>query len=164
MKAYLKLMDIVALIEEIVLAIATLMVLILTFGNVIARYVFSHSWGFTEEIVVAVFVLISMLAAGVAARTGDLVNLALIPDLVGPIAKKVLNVISTIICVIYSILLAWTGMGRVKADGTLSPILHIPKSIFWGFIVIGAIALVLHFIENCIVYCTSDLTEKKEEE
>lgn len=74
MKVYKKIMNVITKIEDIVLALASLLVLVLTFGNVIARKVFQHSWGFTEEIVVAVFVLISLLAAGVAARKGELVN------------------------------------------------------------------------------------------
>lgn len=163
MKVYKQIMNVVALIEEIALAIATLLVLVLTFGNVIARYVFHHSWGFTEEIVVAVFVLISMLACGVAARSGDLVNLGLIPDLVNAKGKKVLNVISTVICVIYSMILTYEGFLKMTSDGKLSPILHIPYSIFWSFIVIGGVSLILHFIEHCITFCTSDLDKKEEE-
>ena len=69
MQVYRKIMGVITLIEEVALALASILVLILTFGNVVARYVFHHSWGFAEEIVVAVFVLISLLAAGVAAGT-----------------------------------------------------------------------------------------------
>ena len=68
MKVYRKIMQIITKIEDIVLAISVFGVMALTFGNVIARKIFQHSWGFTEEIVVAVFVLISLLGAGVAAR------------------------------------------------------------------------------------------------
>ena len=150
MQVYKKIMRCITLIEEVVLALASILVLGLTFGNVVARYVFHHSWGFAEEIVVAVFVLISLLAAGVATGTGDLVNLALLPDHVGYGTKKVLKVISTVIGVIYSLILAWQGVGRMIADHTFSPILHISKSIFWFFVVIGGISLALHFIENCI--------------
>jgi len=162
MQVYKKVMGVITLIEEVALALASILVLGLTFGNVVARYVFHHSWGFAEEIVVAVFVLISLLAAGVAAGTGDLVNLALLPDHVGPGTKKVLKVISTVIGVIYSLILAWQGFGRMTADHTFSPILHISKSIFWSFVVIGGISLALHFIENCIVFCISD-PERKED-
>lgn len=156
MQIYKKVMRIITWIEEIVLAIASILVLVLTFGNVIARYIFHHSWGFAEEIVVAVFVLISLLAAGVAARTGDLVNLALVPDNVEPKTRKVLHIISTIIAVIYSLILAWQGFGRMLADHTYSPILHINKSIFWSFVLIGGVSLALHFIENCIDFCVQD--------
>ena len=158
MQVYKQIMRVITLIEEVVLALASILVLGLTFGNVVARYVFHHSWGFAEEIVVAVFVLISLLA--VAAGTGDLVNLALLPDHVGPGMKKVLKVISTVIGVIYSLILAWQGFGRVMADHTFSPILHISKSIFWSFVVIGGISLALHFIEHCIDFCGRDLEGK----
>lgn len=153
MKIYKMIMDIITKIEELVLAAATLLVLVLVFGNVIARYVFRHSWGFTEELTIAVFVLISLLAAGVAARTGDLVNLGLLTDNVGMGARKVLTVVSTVICVIYSVILAYEGYGRVVAVNTYSPILHISTKIFWSFVLIGGISLMLHFIEHCIDFC-----------
>ena len=162
MKVYKQIMNVVVKIEELVLVLATILTLVLTFGNVVGRYVLGHSWGFTEEIVVAVFVLISLLASGVAARTGELVNLALLTDNVGPRAQKVLNVISTIICCIYSLVLAYEGWGRVMNDNTFSPILHIPTKVFWSFVVIGGISLVLHFIENSIDFCMSDLSKEEE--
>ena len=161
MQIYKKIMHIITVIEEVVLALASVLVLVLTFGNVIARYIFHHSWGFVEEIVVAVFVLISLLAAGVAARTGDLVNLALVPDNVGPGTRKVLHVISSVIAVIYSLILAWQGLGRMKADHTFSPILHINKSLFWFFVLAGGVSLALHFIENCIDFCMQDNTKEE---
>lgn len=160
MKIYKLIMNIVTRLEELVLALATLLVLGLTFGNVIARYVFHHSWGFTEELTIAVFVLISLLAAGVAARTGELVNLGLLPDNVGPGGKKVLNVISTVVCTIYSIILAYQGYGRVVSVNTSSPILHISTKVFWAFVLVGGISLALHFIENCLDFCLSKEDEE----
>lgn len=156
MKVYKQIMNIITKIEELVLALATLLVLVLTFGNVIARKVFNHSWGFTEEIVIAVFVLIALVAAGVAARSGDLVNLGLLPDAVDLRGKKILSVISTVISVIYSIILAYQGWGRVVAVNTFSPILHISTKIFWSFVLIGGISLALHFVENCLDFCLSN--------
>lgn len=167
MKAYKKFMNVVVKVENVILDISMLLVLVLTFGNVIARKIFQHSWGFTEEIVVAVFVLLSLLAAGVAARDeGGLVNLGLIPELVKPKTNKVLKVISTIICLIYSVILTFEGINRVITDGTSTPILHIPKAYFWIFVVIGGISLILHLIENCILFLhesDADIQAEKEE-
>ncbi|MEE3420406.1 MAG: TRAP transporter small permease subunit [Lachnospiraceae bacterium] len=155
MKAYKKCMGVVLMIENVVLALSMLLVLVLTFGNVIARKIFQHSWGFTEEIVVAVFVLLSLLGAGVAARQdGGLVNLGLVPDMAKPRGKRGLNLASTVICLIYSVILTIEGIGRIIADETMTPILHIHKAWFWGFVVVGGISLCLHFIENCIDYQT----------
>ncbi len=165
MNVYKKIMGVITAIEDIVLILALVLVVVLTFGNVVARYVFNHSWGFTEEIVIAVFVLLSLLAAGVAARKpGGLVNLGLLADNVGLRAQKVLHVLSTIACVFYSLLLTYEGWGRMMVDQTLSPILHIPKIIFWSFVFIGGISLTLHFVENCILFCFDNPAEKDRKE
>lgn len=150
MRTYKKIMNAVTVVEHFVLAVSLLLVLVLTFGNVIMRKVFQHSLGFTEELTVAVFVLISMLAAGVAARSGELVSLTILPDALDRNGRKVLNLIRTVCCVAYSALLTVEGLGRMAADSTYTPILHIAKSLFWGFIAVGGISLMLHFIENCI--------------
>ena len=162
MKVYAKIMKVITAIENFVLAVSMILVLVLTFGNVVARKIFHHSWGFTEEIVVAVFVLISLLAAGVAAKDGGLINLGLITEHVGYRIQKVLHIISTVICVIYSGILTYEGWGRIQADHTFSPILHISKTVFWSFVVIGGISMALHFIQNCIEFCISGKGEEGE--
>lgn len=160
MKIYKKIMGIVVKIENAVLALSILLVLVLTFGNVIARKIFQHSLGFTEEITVAVFVLISLLGAGVAARDGGLVNLSLIPDRLGKKGKNVLQILSTVVCLFYSVVLTAEGINRVRVDHTLSPILHIPKSFFWIFVVIGGVSLTLHFIENCLDFLKQSVSSQ----
>ena len=76
MKVYKKLMNALAAVEKIVLVISTLLILVLTVGNVFSRKVIHRSWSFTEELVVAVFVLITLLAAALACREkGGLVSL-----------------------------------------------------------------------------------------
>ena len=161
MEVYKKIMRVVTLVEKIVLVLSLVLVLALTFGNVVARKVFNHSWGFTEEIVVSMFVLLSLLAAGVAAEHAELVNLSLVTEFIGLKGKKVLKVIGTVFCVAYSLILTAQGIDRMSVDHTFSPILHISKTVFWSFVVIGGISMALHFIENCIVYCVEEKEEKK---
>ena len=60
MKGYKKLMDFVALVEKAVLAATMILILVLTVGNVFSRKVIHQSWSFTEELVVAIFVLTSL--------------------------------------------------------------------------------------------------------
>ena len=68
MKVYKKLMNALAAVEKIVLVVSTLLILVLTVGNVFSRKVIHRSWSFTEELVVAVFVLITLLAAALSCR------------------------------------------------------------------------------------------------
>ena len=54
MKIYKKIMNALAAVEKIVLVISTLLILVLTVGNVFSRKVIHRSWSFTEELVVEV--------------------------------------------------------------------------------------------------------------
>lgn len=74
MKGYKKLMDIVAMVEKTVLVVTMILILVLTVGNVFSRKVIHQSWSFTEELVVAIFVLITCWR-GAVAREGGLVGL-----------------------------------------------------------------------------------------
>ena len=73
MKTYKKIMNGVAMVEKLILVLATILIVVLTVGNVLSRKLLHQSWSFTEELVVAVFVLITLMAAALAARDGELV-------------------------------------------------------------------------------------------
>ena len=63
MKGYKKVMEFIAGMEKVILVLSTVLILILTVGNVLSRKLLHRSWSFTEELVVAVFVLITLVAA-----------------------------------------------------------------------------------------------------
>lgn len=157
MKAYKKLMNVVAAIEKIILVITMLLILALTVGNVFSRYVIHRSWSFTEEIVVAVFVLITLLAAALACREGELVNLTLVTNSLPEKTKKPLMILVTVLCVIFSLILFKYGLDKVITqleNGKRTFVLNWPEWIFWSFVPIGAGCMILHFIEYCIDFCT----------
>ena len=62
MKTYKKIMNGVAMVEKLILVLATILIVVLTVGNVLSRKLLHQSWSFTEELVVAVFVLITLMA------------------------------------------------------------------------------------------------------
>ena len=147
MKVYKKLMNALAAVEKIVLVISTLLILVLTVGNVFSRKVIHRSWSFTEELVVAVFVLITLLAAALACREkGGLVSLTLVTDRLSAILFKY-------------------GMDKVLtqlANGKRTFVLNWPEWIFWSFVPIGAGCMILHFIEYCLDFCLKKDDEKED--
>lgn len=162
MKAYKKLMNTIAAIEKMILIVTMLLILVLTAGNVFSRYVIHRSWSFTEELVVAVFVLITLLAAALACRDGELVNLTLVTDRLPEKLKKPSVILTTILCVIFSLLLFKYGMDKVLTqltNGKRTFVLNWPEWIFWSFVPIGAGCMVLHFIEYCVDFCTNGKEE-----
>ena len=96
MKGYKKLMDFVALVEKAVLAATMILILVLTVGNVFSRKVIHQSWSFTEELVVAIFVLITLLGAALSAREGGLVGLNLVTERLPKSCKKPVIILITL--------------------------------------------------------------------
>ena len=113
MKVFKKIMNAVAAVENCILVVSTLLILILTVGNVFSRKVIHRSWSFTEELVVAVFVLITLMAAALACREGELVNLSLVTDRLPKKLKKPSVILSTVLCIIFTAILFWFGMDKV---------------------------------------------------
>ena len=164
MKVFKKIMNAVAAVENCILVVSTLLILVLTVGNVFSRKVIHRSWSFTEELVVAVFVLITLMAAALACREGELVNLSLVTDRLPKKLKKPSVILSTVLCFIFTAILFWFGMEKVLTqleNGKRTFVLNWPEWIFWSFVPIGSGCMILHFIEYCIDYCTDKI--KKED-
>ncbi len=156
MKIYKKIMNAVAAVEKVILCFSTLLILILTVGNVFSRKVIHRSWSFTEELVVAVFVLITLLAAALSARDGELVSLTLFTDRFPKSWKKPSVVIITILSLVFAGVLFYYGMDKVLtqiANGKRTYVLNWPEWIFWSFVPIGAGCMILHIIEYCLDFC-----------
>ena len=153
MKVYKKIMNGLAFVEKLVLVLSTILIVVLTVGNVLSRKVLHQSWSFTEELVVAVFVLITLLAAALAARDGELVNLSLLPDRLAAKARRILLVVNTAFSVAFTVVLFKYGMDKVLtqlANGKRTFVLNWPEWIFWSFVPIGAACMTLHMIEYLI--------------
>lgn len=157
MKTYKKLMNALAGLEKLVLEIATVLILVLTVGNVFSRKVIHQSWSFTEELVVAVFVLITLLAAALACRDGELVNLTILTDRLPAQVRKVFLLFNTILSVAFTAVLFKYGLDKVitqMQNGKRTFVLNWPEWIFWSFVPIGSVCMILHFIEFCLDVCT----------
>ena len=167
MKFYKKVKDIIAGLEKWTLVLSTLLILVLTVGNVLSRKVLHRSWSFTEELVVAVFVLITLVAAALACREGELVSLPLLTDRLPEKTRKPIAVLITVLAVIFTAILFKYGMDKVLTqleNGKRTFVLNWPEWIFWSFVPIGAGCMVLHFIEYCVDVCTDFKYAKKKEE
>lgn len=167
MKFYKKVMDFIARLEKWTLVLSTLLILVLTVGNVLSRKVLHRSWSFTEELVVAVFVLITLVAAALVCREGELVSLPLLTDRLPEKTRKPIAVIITVLAVIFTAILFKYGMDKVITqleNGKRTFVLNWPEWIFWSFVPIGAGCMVLHFIEHCVDVCTDFKYTKKKEE
>ena len=163
MKGYKKLMDFVALVEKAVLAATMIMILVLTVGNVFSRKVIHQSWSFTEELVVAIFVLITLIGAALSAREGGLVGLNLVTERLPKSCKKPVIILITLFSVAFTAVLFKYGLDKVitqMQNGKRTFVLNWPEWIFWSFVPIGAACMILHFIEFYLDSCGKEDNDK----
>ena len=150
MKAYKKIMDVVAELEKIVTSVILVFVTALTFVNVLVRKLTDSQFAWTEELVINLFVLLIMLGCGLFAREGSLISLSLIFDRLKVKGRKVFVTIITVANTAFWIILLKTGYEKVltqMANGKLTSSLGWHEWIFTIFLPIGAVFLILHTIE-----------------
>lgn len=164
MKVFKKLMDVLAMLEKLALVVSTIIILVLTVGNVFSRKVIHQSWSFTEELVVAVFVLITLVAAALACREGELVSLTLVTDRLPASLRKPVLFLNTALSVFFTAVLFKYGLDKVitqMANGKRTFVLNLPEWIFWSFVPIGAACMILHFIEFFLDNCMDNKEDVK---
>ena len=159
MKAYKKLMDIVAELEKIVTSVILVFVTILTFANVWVRYLTTSQFAWSEELTINLFVLLIMMGCGLSARDGSLISLSLVFDRLGVMGKKIFVAIITVANCAFCAIIFKTGIDKVitqMANGKKTPSLLLPEWMFTIFLPIGAVFLILHTIEYCIDVWTNN--------
>ena len=150
MKAYKKIMDVVAELEKIVTSVILVFVTALTFVNVLVRKLTDSQFAWTEELVINLFVLLIMLGCGLCAREGSLISLSLIFDRLKVKGRKIFVAIITVANTAFWIVLLKTGYDKVlsqMASGKLTSSLGWHEWVFTIFLPIGAVFLILHTIE-----------------
>lgn len=153
MSVYKKIMNGITRVEELVLVLISVLVTVITFGNVLSRFVFHSSFSWSEELVINVFILLIMLGCALSTRDGSMITLSLVFDNVGVTGKKILTVIDTIANVAFYVVLIGTGFQKVASQlktGKETFSLGWPEWIFTILLPIGAIFLVLHAIEYLV--------------
>jgi TRAP-type C4-dicarboxylate transport system permease small subunit len=162
-RAYKKVMSGLVWVEKLILCLVTVLVTGLTFANVCSRYVFHASLSFTEELVVAVFVLMSLMGAALCAREENgLISMSLFTGFMSRKWQRVFNVFLAIVSIAFCIVLFKTGLDKVLtqiANGKETFSLRWPEWVFTVYLPIGGGCMILHFLEFAIDNIVGDTEE-----
>ena len=159
MKAYKKIMGIVAEFEKLVTSVILSFVTLLTFANVCVRKFTTSQFAWSEELTINLFVLLIMMGCGLCAREGSLISLSLVFDRLKVKGKKIFVFIITIVNTAFWIILLKTGIDKVMTqmtNGKKTPSLLVPEWMFTIFLPIGSVFLILHTIEFFIDVMTNN--------
>jgi TRAP-type C4-dicarboxylate transport system permease small subunit len=120
--------------DELIAASLLSIMSVLTFVNVINRYVFKKSIAFTEEITINLFVWITLLGIAVAFRRGANLKMTSILDLLSPRIQKLAVTISGVIGTIIFLFVIFNSVQEIYKNITFyhatSAALGIPTWIY----------------------------------
>ena len=137
-------------LEEIICLIALSVMTILTFTNVVTRYVFNFSMNFAEEISTYLFVLLSLFGASIAAKRGAHLGFTLLADHVPSVVARVFEFISALAGIVFALVIFYYGILMTMTQfsrGQLSLGVQIPEWIYGSFVPLGAFFLLIRFVQ-----------------
>lgn len=135
-------------IEKFICVVTFVVMLILTFVNVVSRFVLHMSLSFSDEIVTTLFVLASLAGSSIAIKDGLHLGLDYITTKMSPKAQGFLFFLSNILGVIFWVIVLYYGIGMVQGEFTdhqVSARLGIPEWIYGMTIPVGCVLLIVRY-------------------
>jgi len=102
--------------EEVLCALLFAIMSLITFSNVITRYLLKYSLAFTEELVVSLFVWITLLGAAVAFRGGSHLGFTFITERLPSEVQRVLLWLSSGLRAILFLFLIYFSVNQVHEE------------------------------------------------
>lgn len=132
--------------EDVIGSIMLAIMVSIAFVNVIVRYCTSFSFAWTEEITINFFVWVTLLGTARAFRDGNHLAMSIIYDSFSRNGKRLCNLVSIGLCMIFFGALAYTGTLEVIDEYELESIsesLGIP--VWWYTIATPVFSLLIIF-------------------
>ena len=120
-------------IDQYVSAVLFIVIMVLLFLQVVTRYVFRHSFTWTEELSVLLFVWMTYMGVSSAVTYRKNLRIDALLDVVPFRVKKLLLIISDVIFILFNLYLIVPFLELIGSiGGSRTPILGIPKAItYW---------------------------------
>lgn len=133
----------------LVFAVMTVVALV----NVITRYVVRYSLAFTEEVVVSLFVWLTLLGTAVAFREGSHLAFSFLVERLTGILRRAALVLSTSLSVGLYAALVWFGLGQIRSErllGTTSEALAIPQWWYTAGIPVFGVLVIVRIVQAAV--------------
>lgn len=120
-------------LDQYVSAVLFIVIMVLLFLQVVTRYVFKHSFTWTEELSVLLFVWMTYMGVSSAVTYRKNLRIDALLDVVPFRVKKLLLIISDVIFILFNLYLIVPFVELIGSiGGSRTPILGIPKAItYW---------------------------------
>jgi TRAP-type C4-dicarboxylate transport system permease small subunit len=140
-------------IEEAIAAATMAMICLITFTNVVVRYLTDASFAFTEEISVFLLVVLALVGAAAAFARNRNIRMTFLAEKFSRRTQRILELIGLMLSIMLFLMVAWYGWRFVVDDwhyGTTSPGLGIPQWIYSIWLPVLALAIVLRVLGRIV--------------
>jgi TRAP-type C4-dicarboxylate transport system permease small subunit len=144
----------IARIEEGLLVLLMAVMTVVAFVNVITRYFIRFSLAFTEEVVVSLFVWLTLLGTAIAFREGSHLGFSFIVDRCPKGVQRVSVWLATILGIVLFGFLVYFGVEQIQSErqlGTTSVSLAIPQWWYTAGIPVFGLLIIARIIEGAIL-------------
>lgn len=152
--------------EDGICAIILFIMLILTFINVIARYVLLASMPFVEELTCVGLMVLSILGAATASKRGAHLGLSVVTDLLPQTAQSVIALICDILNAAFCVVIVYLGYLMVQNQinsNVLSMGMSWPVWLYGIWLPIGGVVLFIRQVQLAIQNFIKTIHGGKEE-
>jgi TRAP-type C4-dicarboxylate transport system permease small subunit len=139
--------------EEGLMVLVMAVMTLVAFINVITRYFIKYSLAFTEEIVVSLFVWLTLLGTAVAFRQGAHLGFSFIMDRAPKAVQRIAIWLAAGLGIVLFVFLIYFGIGQIQSErqlGTTSESLAIPQWWYTAGIPVFGVLIVARIIEGAI--------------
>jgi C4-dicarboxylate transporter DctQ subunit len=137
-------------VEEGAIAFLLALMTLITFGQVIARYVFDYSFVWALELVTFLFAWLIFLGMSYGVRVGSHIGVDALVRALRPRTARVVGAIAALFCIAYALIAlfgSWRYVATMHGIGTLAQDLPIPVWIPQTVLPLGFALLALRFGE-----------------
>lgn len=146
-----KIMNKLNILLKWISSIFLIIMLAITFVQVVMRYVFSKPFMWAEEVTLVILIWFGYLAISMVVQEDDHMSIEFLYNMFGKKAKLVFDVIKHLLMIGFSILMTKYGMQMTKnAYGKLLPASQMSRSILYIPITIAGILITLFSLMHLI--------------
>lgn len=137
-------------LEEYILIALSIFTVIVIFSQVVLRYAFSSSLIWSEEISRYAFIWLIYVGVSYAVKKQKHLRVDVITALFNEKGKTIINIISNIFFLIFSLIITYYGIDIVNRITRESAALEIPMEYVYLAIVVGMVLTTIRLIQNII--------------
>lgn len=140
----------IAWFEEAVIAFLLAAMTLITFMQVVARYVFNYSFTWALELTIFLFGGLIFLGISYGVRVGAHIGIDAVTRLLAPNTARMVAIVATLLCILYSIIVlygSWVYTARIYDIGILAQDIPIPQWVPRLVMPVGFALLLLRFVE-----------------